>query len=104
VSFYQQHIFVCTNQRNDGKPCCASFNAQQGRDYLKQRAKEAGIHGEGDIRVNTAGCLGRCEEGPVIVIYPEQVWYTYVDKEDLDEIFSEHLQNGRVVERLKLKI
>lgn len=103
MSFYQRHLFMCLNQRDDGKPCCATFNAQEGRDYLKRRAKEAGIHGAGDIRVNTAGCLGRCEEGPVIVIYPEAVWYTYVDREDLDEIFIEHLQNGRIVERLRLK-
>lgn len=102
MSFYRRHMFVCANQRDDGTSCCASFNAQQARDYLKKRAKEAGIHGAGDIRVNTAGCLGRCDEGPVIVIYPEAVWYTYVDGEDLDEIFTEHLIQGRVVERLRI--
>ena len=57
---------------------------------------------EGKARINMAGCLDRCEEGPVIVVYPEEVWYTYVDQEDVDEIITEHLQNGRVVERLKI--
>ncbi len=72
------------------------------RDYAKSRVKALGLSGEGKIRVNTAGCLDRCNEGPVLVIYPEAVWYTYVDREDVDEIVSEHLQHGRVVERLKI--
>ena len=49
-----------------------------------------------------AGCLDRCDEGPVLVVYPDETWYTYVDTEDIDEIISEHLVNGRVVERLKI--
>jgi (2Fe-2S) ferredoxin len=54
------------------------------------------------VRVNKAGCLDRCEEGPCIVVYPDAVWYTYVDKSDIDEIIEEHLVHGRVVERLRL--
>jgi len=50
------------------------------------------------IRINSAGCLGRCDQGPVLVIYPEAVWYTYIDQTDLDEIIEEHLTHGRVVE------
>jgi (2Fe-2S) ferredoxin len=49
-----------------------------------------------------AGCLDRCDEGPVAVVYPEGVWYTYVDQADVDEIVEEHLLNGRVVERLRI--
>ena len=49
-----------------------------------------------------AGCLDRCDEGPVMVVYPEEVWYTYVDKEDVDEIIREHIQGGRPVERLRI--
>ena len=66
---------------------------------MKDRAKALGIKG---TRVNTAGCLDRCELGPVMVIYPEGVWYTYIDQADIDEIIDEHLVNGRIVERLKL--
>jgi (2Fe-2S) ferredoxin len=69
---------------------------------MKRRCKELGIHGAGQVRINTSGCLDRCELGPVIVVYPEEVWYTYVDQEDLDEIITEHLQHGRPVERLRL--
>ena len=70
--------------------------------YAKDKIKSLGLSGPGKVRVNMAGCLDRCEEGPVLVVYPEEVWYTYVDREDIDEIVSEHLQNGRVVERLKI--
>jgi (2Fe-2S) ferredoxin len=100
---YRHHVFFCTNQRDDGRPCCADKNAQAMRDYAKEKVKALGLAGQGRVRINNAGCLNRCEEGPTIVIYPEGVWYTYVDKEDLDEIIEQHLVHGRVVERLKMK-
>jgi (2Fe-2S) ferredoxin len=100
MSFFQYHVFFCTNDRADGSQCCAQCDAQAARDYVKKRCKALGIHGPGKVRINNAGCLDRCAQGPVIVIYPEETWYTYVDREDLDEIIEEHLQNGRVVERL----
>jgi len=102
VSYYQHHLFFCTNRREDGRACCADLDAAGARAYVKARCKALGLHGPGRVRVNTAGCLDRCELGPVLVIYPEGVWYTYVDREDLDEIVREHLQGGRVVERLRL--
>ena len=76
---------------------------QELRDYAKQRIKSLKLSGQRKIRINNAGCLDRCDEGPVIVIYPEETWYTYQSREDIDEIIHEHLQHGRVVERLKLK-
>ena len=60
------------------------------------------LKGQGKIRINKAGCLDRCDEGPVMVVYPEAVWYTYIDKEDIEEIIQEHLVHGRIVERLKI--
>ncbi|MBL1275565.1 MAG: (2Fe-2S) ferredoxin domain-containing protein [Ectothiorhodospiraceae bacterium] len=103
MPYYQRHIFFCTNLREDGSTCCEKFGAQALRDYAKQRTKELGITGkEGCVRVNSAGCLNRCEEGPVAVVYPDDVWYTFVDKEDIDEIVEQHLLNGHVVERLKI--
>lgn len=62
-----------------------------------------GLHQPGDYRVNKASCLGRCDKGPVAVVYPDNVWYTYVDREDVDEIIDEHLLQGREVARLRLK-
>lgn len=102
MSFYERHVFFCCNQRTTGEACCNNHGAQEMRDYAKGKIKSLGLSGHGKIRVNYAGCLDRCSEGPVLVIYPEAVWYTYVDREDIDEIVSEHLQNGRVVERLKI--
>lgn len=72
------------------------------REYAKDRVKALKLSGEGKVRINSAGCLDRCEKGPVLVIYPEAVWYTYIDQDDIDEIIAEHLQNGRVVERLRI--
>jgi (2Fe-2S) ferredoxin len=102
VSYYERHVFFCCNQRQQGEACCNNHGAQQMRDYAKQRIKALKLDGSGKIRVNVAGCLDRCNEGPVMVVYPEAVWYTYVDREDIDEIISEHLRHGRVVERLKI--
>ncbi|MDZ7803816.1 (2Fe-2S) ferredoxin domain-containing protein [Thiohalophilus sp.] len=102
MSFYKHHVFFCVNQREEGETCCNNFGAQRLRDYAKQRVKELGLHGKGEIRINNAGCLDRCEEGPVIVVYPDETWYTYIDEEDIDEIIEEHLLNGRIVDRLKI--
>jgi (2Fe-2S) ferredoxin len=102
MSYYRHHVFFCTNQREDGSQCCGQCGAQGMRDHLKRRTKELGLTGHGGVRVNTAGCLDRCDLGPVIVVYPQAVWYTYVDKEDIDEILERHLVKGEVVERLRL--
>lgn len=102
MSHFKHHVFFCCNQRAEGEQCCAALGATALRDYAKQRIKALGLSGEGRTRINMAGCLDRCDQGPVMVVYPEAVWYTYVDREDIDEIISEHLQNGRIVERLKV--
>ena len=102
MSYYDKHIFFCCNKREGGRTCCADKGAAEMRDYAKGRVKALGLSGEGKIRVNQAGCLDRCEEGPCVVVYPDAVWYTYVDRADIDEIIEEHVQNGRIVERLRI--
>ena len=104
MSHYQRHVFFCCNQRaaDDPRGCCAAKGSVRVRDYAKEKVKALGLAGKGKVRINQAGCLDRCEEGPVIVVYPEEVWYTYVDKDDIDEIIEEHLVNGRVVDRLRI--
>jgi (2Fe-2S) ferredoxin len=102
MSYYKHHVFFCTNQRAPGRQACENCGASKQRAYAKQRIKELGLSGRGGIRINTAGCLDRCSEGPVIVVYPDETWYSYVDQEDIDEIIEEHLINGRPVERLKI--
>ena len=102
MGFYQHHVFFCTNQREPGKECCNNAHADDMRAYAKSRIKALNLNGKGSIRINNAGCLDRCSEGPVLVVYPDETWYTYVDKDDIDEIIQEHLQHGRVVERLEI--
>ena len=99
---YQYHVFFCCNQRAAPEACCNNHGSSDMRDYAKGRVKALKLNGKGKVRINQAGCLDRCEEGPVLVVYPEETWYTYVDKSDIDEIIDEHLTHGRVVERLKI--
>lgn len=99
-SYYKHHIFFCLNQRSNGEACCAQHHAEAAFDRCKAQVKAAGLAGPGQVRVNKAGCLDRCAAGPVLVVYPEAVWYSYVDESDIDEIVESHLKNGQVVERL----
>ncbi|MCP4697730.1 MAG: (2Fe-2S) ferredoxin domain-containing protein [Gammaproteobacteria bacterium] len=100
-SYYRYHVFFCTWQR-EGEQCCQQYDAQAMCGYAKKRVKELGLSAPGQVRVNSTGCLNRCDRGPVIVVYPEAVWYTWADKKDIDEIIEQHLRHGKVVERLKI--
>ena len=104
MSYYRHHVFFCCNQRpaDDPRGCCNDKGATRVRDHAKQKVKALGLAGKGKVRVNQAGCLDRCEQGPVCVVYPDNVWYTFVDEEDVDEIIEEHLVRGKPVERLKI--
>ena len=102
MSYYEKHVFFCCNQRDPPERCCANNDALALSAYAKQRIKALGMSGPGRVRINKAGCLDRCEEGPVIVVYPEEVWYTYVDKDDIDEIIDRHVVGGEIVERLRI--
>ena len=101
-SYYEHHVFFCMNTREDGRPCCGERGAQAAQQHAKKRIKQMDLNGQGKIRINQAGCLDRCEEGPVVVVYPQGTWYTYVDTSDIDDIIDTHLVGGQVVERLKI--
>jgi (2Fe-2S) ferredoxin len=100
--FYEAHVFCCTNERPAGHPrgCCKAKGSEKLRDYMKARAKEFGLT---RVRINTSGCLDRCELGPTMVIYPEGVWYHVETRDDVDEVLQRHLIEGGRVERLMLK-
>jgi (2Fe-2S) ferredoxin len=102
TSHYSHHVFFCCNQRPAGEACCQDHQAGEMRAYAKDRIKALGLAGTGKVRINQAGCLDRCELGPVLVVYPEAIWYTYVDRSDIDEIIDEHLTHGRPVGRLRI--
>ena len=99
---FKHHVFFCLNQRSNDEDCCDRHNAFALFEYAKNRVKELGLNGPGKIRVNKAGCLDRCADGPVMVIYPEGIWYTFIDAEDVEEIIQSHLIQGRPVGRLQL--
>jgi len=103
-SYYQHHVFFCMNARDgkDARQSCGNCGAEKAQKHAKKRIKELGLSGAGKVRVNQSGCLDRCEEGPVLVVYPEGTWYTYVDNDDIDDIIDTHLVGGKVVERLKI--
>ena len=98
---FEAHIFVCCNRRPDGhsRGSCAERGSERLRDYMKARAKELGLPG---IRVNTAGCLDRCEQGPCVVIYPEGVWYKIETNADVDAILERHVRDGGRVPALMI--
>ena len=100
--FYKHHVFFCMNTRDDGRASCGERCAQAAQQHAKKRIKQLDLNGAGKVRINQAGCLDRCEEGPVLVVYPEGTWYTYVDNSDIDEIIDSHLIGGKPVERLKI--
>lgn len=102
MNYYRYHVFFCTNERDDGRPSCGERCSADLRDYAKSRVKALGLAGQGRVRVNMAGCLDRCDEGPTVVVYPEGTWYRIASREDVDELIREHLQNGRIVDRLTI--
>jgi len=102
MGYYRRHVFFCCNKREGGERCCADANAQSMQKYAKGRVKDLGLSGKGKVRVNKAGCLDRCDEGPVLVVYPDDVWYTYIDESDIDEIIDRHVVAGEIVDRLRI--
>ena len=107
MSYYERHVFFCCNQRDAAEQ--RALLQRQGRvrrcaTTPRSASRSSGSRAQGKVRINQAGCLDRCEEGPCVVVYPEAVWYTYVDRADIDEIIEEHLRHGRIVERLRISM
>jgi (2Fe-2S) ferredoxin len=96
----KRHIFICTNVRpaDNPKGSCSAKGSELIRDKIAGELAKRGLNKM--MRANKAGCLDCCECGPVVVVYPEQVWYGGVTPEDVEEIVEKHLVGGQVVERL----
>lgn len=86
-------MFICTNQKQNDKPCCANQNAQELLEYAKKRAKELGLTKELQFRISSSGCMGRCADGPILVIYPQSEWHTYKSENDIDQILNKVAQD-----------
>jgi (2Fe-2S) ferredoxin len=100
---FEKHIFICDNQREEGHPrgCCHSKGSSAIIEEFKKRLKELGLNSR--MRVIKAGCLDACEFGPVMVVYPEQIWYGNFSKNDIEEIIQSHLLNDKPIERILIK-
>jgi len=100
---YEKHIFICENKRaaDDPRGCCADKGGSEIKALFKKRINELGL--EADVRANTSGCLGACEFGATVVVYPEQIWYGGVTVNDVEEILESHIINNEPVERLFIK-
>ncbi|MCL2636173.1 MAG: (2Fe-2S) ferredoxin domain-containing protein [Betaproteobacteria bacterium] len=102
MSYFKHHVFICCNQRENGESSCNAVGGGDAFAYAKDRIGALKMNGPGAVRINKAGCLGRCDSGPVMVIYPEETWYSFIDRDDVEEIIQEHLLKGHVVDRLKI--
>ena len=99
---FEHHVFVCTNSREAGsaRGSCTLDGKGELLPAFQTAAKEAGLKGK--VRINKAGCMDQCEHGPMVVVYPEAVWYGRVTTADVNEIVQQHLVGGQPVERLRL--
>lgn len=96
---YRAHVFACHTQRPPMHPrgSCGASGAQPLWDRL---AKSLETQGLSDIGFTASGCLGFCSVGPLMVLYPEGIWYRPQTPEDIDEIVDSHLKQGKRVDRL----
>ena len=95
---YRLHVYVCDQRKPEGAPCCSARGSVRVIEVLRREIAAAGL-GD-DVQVTTCGSLGLCERGPNMVVYPEAVWYSGVQVEDVSTIVQEHFKGGRVVDRL----
>ena len=91
---YEKHVFVCTA----GSTCPTQGDTEGYVKCLRAEVAKAGLHVQ--VRINKSGCFSQCGNGPMIVVYPENVWYSGVSADDLAEIVASHLLGGKPVERL----
>ena len=99
--YYRCHVFCCVNERDADHPrgSCSRRGSVALRDYMKAQARSLGLK---DVRINQSGCLDHCETGPTVVVYPEGIWYRLTSRQDIDEVLTSHIRDGKPVEHLML--
>ena len=99
---FERHLFICNNERKEGDPrgSCVARGANEMLDIAKDWVHQNGLKGK--VRVNKAGCLDACKHGPAMVVYPDDVWYSPQNKEEVETILQEHIKDGKAVEHLAL--
>jgi (2Fe-2S) ferredoxin len=103
MSRFQKHIFICNNKRKEDDPrgSCSDQGSEELLSYAKERIHELGLKGK--VRINKAGCLDACAHGPVMVVYPEDTWYSPKTKNDIEKIITDHVQSNQPVKKLLIK-
>ena len=96
---FRHHVFVCTQQKPEGVTCCPASGSMSILGALHGELGKQGLNN--DVQVTTCGCLGLCDDGPIMIVYPEGTWYRKVSPADVPEIVSSHLRAGNVVPRLQ---
>jgi len=95
---FHHHLFVCTQEKPEGVPSCPHSGSWQLLPALEREVAAQGLDNE--VQLSTCGCLGLCDDGPVLIVYPEAVYYHKLQLADAAEIVSSHLRNGKPVARL----
>jgi len=98
---YEKHIFICANQKAEGKVCCGEAHGMELVNKFREVLKENGL--QGTVRAQRAGCLDECKNGPTLVIYPEGTYYGNVTIERVEEIVKMHVMQNKIVTDLELK-
>ncbi|MBX9669466.1 MAG: (2Fe-2S) ferredoxin domain-containing protein [Candidatus Obscuribacterales bacterium] len=93
MTVFKKHVFICTSGKT-----CPDQGAEEVLGEFRKEISERGLKKE--IRINKAGCFDQCGNGPLVVVYPETVWYAFVKTEDVKEIVEDHLLNDKPVTRL----
>jgi (2Fe-2S) ferredoxin/ubiquinone/menaquinone biosynthesis C-methylase UbiE len=99
VEPFRYHVFVCTQEKAEGVPCCPAAGSGRVLDALHHELGAKGLSDE--VQVSSCGCQGICDSGPVMIVYPEGTWYTKLTSRDVPEIVESHFQGGRRVARLE---
>ena len=99
---YELHFFVCTNTRPPiANPSCGASKGHELFACFQEGIEKNGWQER--VAVNATSCLGPCENGPVVVVYPAGIWYGKVQLDDVEEILRCHVVEGKVLERLRLQ-
>lgn len=98
---FEKHIFICANQKAEGKACCGEQNGMELVQKFREVIAEKGLKGK--VRAQKSGCLDACQNGPVLVIYPDGTYYGKVSIHDVEKIVDEHVLQNKIIEELELK-
>ena len=97
---YDKHIFICTNQKAEGKACCGETSGMELVNKFKEVLRDKGLQGK--VRAQRSGCIDACGNGPALVIYPEGTYYGQVTINDVERIVEQHIQNNQKLADLEL--